>query len=120
MSRREKRFERLAAMETELHSRLRAALDRVVREDVSFFFMTPEFNPFSLPEHSLPREATELAELAGEALRLSESLKEPSAAPVGSLLRRYLERATNLADHHRPGHERLARELLAELDALSL
>jgi hypothetical protein len=116
MSRREKQLESLTAMEAELLSRLRSELARVVSGEVSLFFLTPEFNPFEYPAHWLRRQTIELAELADEAQTLARALGE--TAPTAALFRRYLERANNLADHHRLGEPRLARELLAELDSL--
>jgi hypothetical protein len=66
----------------------------------------------------LPTGTAELSHLASEAVELSAILAEPRGAPVAALFRRYLARANNLADHHRPEPARLALEMLDELTTL--
>jgi hypothetical protein len=80
--------------------------------------MTTEFNPHRFPEHMLPAVTAELSAIASEALQLAAILDDPEGAPVAALFRRYLERANDLAEHHRLGPRRLAQEMLDELDAL--
>jgi hypothetical protein len=120
MSRRSKQELQLAALESELHSRLLTALEDVAGGRNGLFFMTAEFNPHGLPEHMLSAETAELCDLAHLALELSTSLGAPHGAPVATLFRRYLARSNDLADHQRLGPARLARELLDELRALGL
>jgi hypothetical protein len=118
LARREKQLETLSAMEKELRGRLMIELERVAKGENSLFFVTRGFNPHGLPEHMLPAVSRELSELASKCLDLADSLGEAGGAPVSSVLHRYLGRASNLADHHRPGAARLARELLADLRTL--
>lgn len=115
MSRREKQEDRLAALERQLHSRLTTELEIVAAGKNTLFFTTAEFNPHQLNEHMLPADTAELYELASEAMDLCATLGDPQGAPVAALFRRYIERANNLADHHRLGPARLAREMLDEL-----
>ncbi len=119
MSRREKQLAQLAELETELKRRLEGALQRVARGESSLFFHTREFNPHGLPAHVLPKESEELSQTASAALRLRELLGEPAEGSVAFAFRRTLQRATDLADDHRPGPARLAEELLAELRSRS-
>jgi hypothetical protein len=118
MSRKEKQAERLAALEADLRSRLTTELEIVAAGRNTLFFETAEFNPHQLRQHMLPTGTEELSALASEALELSAALDYPDGAPVAALFRRYLARANNLADHHRPGSARLAREMLDELTRL--
>ena len=117
MSRRMKQEDQLAALESELRSRLTTELEIVAGGKNTLFFTTAEFNPDQFPEHRRPVGTAELSELASEAMELSATLGDPQGAPVAELFRRYLARANNLADHHRPGPARLAREMLDELTA---
>jgi hypothetical protein len=118
MSRTEKQAERLAALESDLRSRLMTELESVAGGRNTLFFVTAEFNPHDLPEHMLGRGTAQLSDLASEALELSVIVDDPEGAPVAALLRRYLARANNIADHHRPGPARLAQEMLDELKTL--
>jgi hypothetical protein len=118
MSRNEKQAERLAVLESDLRSRLITELENVAKGKNTLFFVTAEFNPHGLPEHMLARGTAELSDLASEALELSVLLDDPGGAPVAALFRRYLARANNLADHHRPGPVRLAQEMIDELKTL--
>ncbi len=118
MSRNEKMAERLAALESDLRSRLMRELESVAGGKNTLFFVTAEFNPHDLPEHMLARGTAELSDLASEALELSVMLDDSGAAPVAALFRRYLARANNLSDHHRLGPARLAQEMLDELKTL--
>jgi hypothetical protein len=118
MSRKAKQAERLATVESDLRARLTTELESVAGGKNALFFVTAEFNPHDLPEQLLPRGTAELSDLASEALELSEILDDPRGAPVATLFRRYLARANNLTDHHRPGPARLAREMLDELTTL--
>ena len=118
MSRKEKQAERLAALESELRSRLMTALESVAAGKNTLFFMTYEFNPHNLPEHMLASGTAHLSDLASQALELSAILDDPGGAPVATVFRRYLARANSIADHHRPGPARLAQEMLDELKTL--
>jgi hypothetical protein len=118
MSRREKLAAQLAALESDLRARLMTELEVVAAGKDTLFFVTSEFNPHQLPEHMLPGSTAELCDLASEALDLSATLDDPRGSPVDALFRRYLARANDLADHHRPGPARLAREMLDELTTL--
>jgi hypothetical protein len=57
---------RLAALESELHARLSAALEDVAAGKRSRFFTTAEFNPHGHPEHMLSAETAALGELADD------------------------------------------------------
>jgi hypothetical protein len=118
MSRKEKQAERLAVLESELRSRLMTELQSVAWGKNTLFFVTAEFNPHDLPEHMLARGTAELTDLASEALELAANLYAYEGAPVAALFRRYIARANNIADHHRPGSARLAQEMLDELKKL--
>jgi len=118
MSRKEKQAERLAALESDLRSRIMTELASVAGGKNTLFFVTAEFNPHDLPEHMLGRGTAELSDIASEALELSVLLDDPEAAPIAALFRRYLVRANDLADHHRPGSAQLAQEMLDELKTL--
>lgn len=115
MSRREKQLEQLSRIESELRRRIENALEQVAQGHNSLFFHMQEFNPHNLPEHMLPKESEELSETASEALRLRQVLGKPVEGSVAFAFRRALQRATDLADHHRPGPVRMAEGLLAEL-----
>lgn len=118
MGRREKQLERLAALEAELRERLLVDAEKAACDRNTLFFTTAEFNPFRLPERHLPAASAELAELAAEALQLAGALGEPEGAPVAAMFRRYLQRANDRADHHRPGDAAMAQGLIEELRAL--
>jgi hypothetical protein len=115
VSRREKQRGQLTELEADLQRRLEVALERVAQGQNSLFFQTREFNPHNLADHMLPKESQELCDAASEALSLREFLGEPVEGSVAFSFRRALQRATDLADHHRPGPVRMAEELLAEL-----
>ena len=115
MSRREKQLGQLTALEADLQRRLEAALERVAQGQNPLFFQTREFNRHNLAGHMLPKESEELSEAASEALSLREFLGEPVEGSVALAFRRALQRATDLADHHRLGPARMAQELLDEL-----
>ena len=118
MSRKQKQAERLSILESDLHSRLMTELESVARGKNTLFFMTAEFRPHDLPAHLLPKGTAELCDLAFEALELAAVLEDQEGAPVATLFQRYVARANNIADHHRPGPTRLAQEMLDELKAL--
>jgi hypothetical protein len=118
MSRKAKQADRLAALESDLRSRLTAALESVAVRNDTLFFVTAEFNAHRLPAHMLLVGTAELSDLASQALGLCAAIGDPQGAPVATLFRRYLARANNLEDPHRPGPARLAREMLDELATL--
>lgn len=112
MARREKQLGQLAELEADLQRRLEVALERVEQGQNSLFFHTREFNPHGLPDHMRPKKSEDLSEAASEALRLRELLGEPFEGSVAFAFRRALHRATDLADHHRPGPVRICRGTL--------
>ena len=108
-------LEQMAGIEADLRKRLEAALENVAQGNNSLFFHTREFNPYDLADHMLPKASAELSDSAVEALRLREVLGEPVEESVAFAFRRALRRASDLADHHRPGPARMAQELLDDL-----
>jgi hypothetical protein len=86
---------RLDAIELELQQRLLVRLEAVVEGKNSLFFTTLEFNSFNLPEHMLPTDTQELAELSLEAIRLRDLLGESNEQSVGNLFRRALREASD-------------------------
>jgi hypothetical protein len=112
VSRDQRQWGRLLAIEAELRQRLIGELEIVARGYNTTFFCTREFIPPEWPPGTLSETAEELSALALQALRLRESLREPIENSVGDIFRQALREANDLTNQHRLGPIRHAQWLL--------
>ncbi len=117
MSRVEKLYARLDALEEEFKQRLVAELQRVSTEPWGFFFMNEEYPEYKVLSRSARPEVSALEGLGAEIVALREKLKEPVEDSLYSRFHEYRRKWSNVEDHHRGTDQTLAKQLLAEIQA---
>ena len=117
MTRQSKQEAALAAIETELASRLRAILPGVVAGSRTAIFINQEFNPHNLLAAHYDADSDDLLRLSREAEKLREQLELPSDEGPAHLYLEACQELADLGDPHRLGPRRLAERVLDRLGA---
>lgn len=119
MGRHAKLFERLDQLEADLRARLVPMLRLAADGRHDLVFAAARVLPESYPRHMANREMDELLGLADEILSLRAKLDSPDDDGIAPRLHAWCAKWADRSDHHRGNPARMARELLAELDAKS-
>jgi hypothetical protein len=114
------RIERLEAVlrswEAEFKARLRVDLPSVASGRDTVYFFNEQNNPFSLPKQQLSVRGGEAFEMAVQIMSLRKDLDTFGPSAADEFLETVAKHASN--DPNRLGAQRLAAQLLANLEAI--
>jgi hypothetical protein len=116
MSRAEKAERLLRTLEDELRTRLRHDLPRVAAGDDSLYFFNAQFKPDALPVQRLSARGCEAFGVASRILSLRQELGVFDQSAAETFTEAVVKHAG--ADPHRLGAQRLAGQLLADLEEI--
>ena len=117
MSRIEKLYERLDALESEFKSRLVAELRDIAAGRGGLFFMREDHPQYTQLKGYVNPESGKLEGIGDEIISLRKKLKEPIGESLVMRLRAYRDKWGDLSDDNRRGETNLAKQFLAEIES---
>lgn len=117
MSRIEKLYQRLDALEAEFKSRLIAELKAIASGGGGLFFMQEDYPYYKQLKAYVNPESGNLEEIGNEIISLRKKLKEPVEESLVMRFRAHREKWGDLSDDNRKGETNLAKQFLTEIES---
>ncbi len=110
-----KLYLRLDALEEELKHRIIPHLERAAEGKNEFIFCVKGYHSFTQLEHNEDPVTAELIDIGSEILSLKKKLGETTEGTLAERICWYCREWGNSNNHHRPGTQGLAKQLLNEI-----